>query len=185
MENKNKIYITLAIFILLFLVLVAFCIYPLMKGIQDNSKKLVSDKDKIASLQAQAIETENFSKNYGAYKPNLDKIDQLFVDSSNPVDFIEFLESTASSSQISSKISPLPSAQKTGQNFIIFQLSSKGVFSNVLNFLKKVEAGPYLVRIENLTIQNSEDKNVLKYYSSRIVNATFTIKVFTKDEIHI
>jgi hypothetical protein len=53
----------------------------------------------------------------------------------------------------------------------------------VLNFLKKIEFGPYLTEIENLTIQNlvnSEDKSVLQDYSSRKVDAVFTIKVFTK-----
>ena len=135
---------------------------------------------------------ENFKKNYDAYKPNLKKIDQLFVDPVNPVGFIKFLEDTSSESQITSQISLQPSYIENSQNFIIFQLSAKGIFPAMVSFLKKVETGQYLIKIENLTIQNdpaansapagvkSENKDISKDYSQRKVNAIFTIKAFTK-----
>ena len=194
MKNNNKIYI---IFTLASLFLVLFFIWPLLKEIEKNSKDLISAKNNMVTLGAQINETENFKKNYETYKPNLEKIDQLFIDTNNPVDFIKFLEDTASSSQITSQISLPPSSQGsqqgpkgTLQNFIIFRFSSKGGFPEVLNFSKSIEAGPYLIEIENLTIQNSETPasgapangvpNVSKDYSSRKVDAAFTIKAFIK-----
>lgn len=187
MKNSNKIYIILLIFTLTSLFLVVLFVMPILQDIEKNSKDLTSAKDNIVALSAQTNETENFKNNYETYKPNLEKIDQLFVDPNNPVDFIEFLENTASSSQITSQISLPPSSvdsQPASQNFIIFQFASKGSFSDVLNFAEKIETGPYLIEIENLTIQDSEESTSghsnISRDSSRKVDGAFTIKVFTK-----
>ena len=178
-NNNNKIYIISSVFILVSLFLVLFFIWPLFKEIEKNSYDLVLARNNIIALEAQNNETKNFKNNYSTYKPNLDRIDQLFVDPNNPVDFIEFLESTASSSQVTSQIS-LPPSSSGSKQFIVFQIISKGNFSNMMDFSKKIESGPYLIEIDNLTIQNSGEKSVSKDYSLRSVNATLMIKVFTK-----
>ena len=69
------------------------------------------------------------------------------------------------------------------QNFIIFQFASEGNFSNLLNFTKKIEAGPYLIEIESLTFQNlgnSGNQNAPDDYSTGKLAANFTIKAFTE-----
>lgn len=193
MKPSNKIYIISSLFALASLLLLIFFIWPTSKEIEQNSQDLISAKNDIVTLDAQIAETNAFKKNYGNYKPNLDKLDQLFIDPNNPVDFIKFLEDTASVSQITSQISLPPfsqNSQQAAQNFILFQFASKGSFSGVLDFAKKVEAGPYLIELENLTIQNSAVTtsgvspiaalSALKNYSSRTVDATFTIKAFIK-----
>ncbi len=167
--------------------LAVFFIFPLLNEIKINSKDLISAKNRVAFLSAQTKETENFKNNYEAHRPNLDKIEKMFVDSDNPVDFIKFLEKTATDLSITSQIS-LPSSKNsmgTGPESIIFQLSSKGSFSEMLNFTQKIETGPYLIEIENLTIQNSQEKDTQEKdtsedYLSRKVDATFTIKAFIK-----
>lgn len=184
MKNNNKIYLIFSIFTLALLFLAIFFIWLLFQDIQGSSNDLVSAKDRIIALNAQIKETRNFNKNYQAYKANLDKIDQLFVDPNDPVKLIEFLENTASSSRATAQVSLL-TPQQEGQDFISFQVACRGGFSDVLDFSKKVEAGPYFIEIESLTIQNAElpvsgQSNVIADYSSRTVNATFVIKVFTK-----
>ena len=174
---NNKIYTTLFILLAVFLILIVFLIWPLFREIQKNSADLVSAKNNIATLNAQTSQITNFKDNYQSYKPELDKIDQLFADPNNLIGFIEFLENTASNSQVTSKISLQPSSfgpnqtpKGAPQDFIMFQSSLQGSFSQVMDFIKKIEAGPYLVEIENLNIQNSDKK----------VGATLTIKVYIK-----
>jgi len=182
MKNNNKIYIILSIFAAASLILIVFFILSIFKGIEGSSKELVSTKNNIDTLSAQTNATEDFQKNYGSYKPNLDKVNGLFIDSSNPVDFIEFLEGEAASSKIRVQIS-LPPSSPGLQHFAAFQISSKGDFSGVLDFLKKIEKGAYLAEIENLTIKNLEDADISDYivYSSRKVEAALTVKVFEKE----
>jgi hypothetical protein len=171
-NNNKKIYTILAIFTFLSLFLIVFIISPLLSGIKNDSAELVLGKNKIVTLEAQNFETENFKKNYDTYKSNLEKIDQIFVDPNNPVDFIRFLENTASECSVTSQISLSFSkdSQKTNQNFVILKFYSNGDFSDLLDFSKKIELGVYLIEIENLTIQEAEEK----------FNANFTIKVFIK-----
>ena len=192
MKNNKKNYTILLIFALASLFLILFFIWTLLKEIENNSKDLTLAKANIVSLVAQTNEIQNFKKNYKIYEPDLEKIDQLFIDSDNLVDFIKFLEDTSSVSKITSQISLPPSSQISqqsqkiaSQDFIIFQLASKGGFSEVLNFVEKIETGPYLIEIENLTIQNlqesaTESPNMIANYSSRKIDAKFTIKVFIK-----
>jgi len=166
--------------------LIVFCVWPIFNGIKKDSNDFISAKNDIVAMDAQNVETENFKQNIGVYEPSLEALSKMFVDPADPVNFIKFLEDTASGDKVSSKISLPPSSQdstKPVQNFILFQFSSKGGFLDMKDFLKKIEAGPYLIEIENLTIQNLEDKqnnNAIKNYQLRSVEAVFTIKVFTK-----
>jgi len=176
MKTSNKFYIILSIFASFAIAFAAFDVW-LLKGIEKNSGDLISAKNNIAALNTQISGAENFKKNYVDLKPNLDKISQMFVDPENPVDFIKFLEDTAYACQITSKISLADisgSDAKNKQDFIVFQFFSSGYFPEMLNFSKKIEAGPYLVEVENLTIQNAKDAKDGK------VDATFTIKAFIK-----
>lgn len=176
MKKNNKIYITLSVFTLISLFLIIFFIFPTLKDIEKNSQSLILARNNMAALGEQINETESFKKNYGTYEPDFKKIDNLFTDPGNPVDFIEFIENAAYDSKLTSQIS-LHSYQNS-EGFIIFQVSCKGGFSGVLNFLEEMETGPYFIEIEDLIIQNSKDSNLKDY--SRKVDANFTIKAFVK-----
>lgn len=165
--KNNKIYIILSVFALISLFLIVFLIWPLFNEIKKNSQDLISARNSMVTLSAQTSETDKFKKNYDGYKLNFERIDQLFIDPNNPVNFIEFLERTANNSGITSQIS-LPLSSKESKDFIIFQLSSKGSFEGVLNFLEKIESGPYLIEVGSLNIKNSVN----------VVDASFTIKAF-------
>ncbi|MCX6760810.1 MAG: hypothetical protein NTZ84_01730, partial [Candidatus Nealsonbacteria bacterium] len=99
-------------------------------------------------------------------------------DSEVPVDFISFLEKTASQSSVSIEISPF-SAGKSGKDswpFLNFQVNINGSFPSFLSFLEKIENSPYLIEIQNLNIsQSAEVKN-----SSGNVNALISFKAFSK-----
>jgi len=179
-SNKNKkIYIILSVFGIISLLLAIFLIWPLFKEISDKSADLILTKSNIADLDSQISEVEKFKKNYQEYKPNFDKIDRLFIDANNPVEFIEFLENSATQLQVTSQIS-LSQVTVAPQPFVTVRVSSKGSFSGVSNFVKKVETGPYLVEIQSLNIQNSQDSNAPKELVPKTFEASLSIKVFIK-----
>ena len=171
--NKSKnIYTTVLIFSVVSLLLFIFCIWPLFVGIKKNSDDLISAKNSMFALKQQINETKIFKNNFEGYKTNLDKIDQLFIDSDDTVDFIQFIEATAYTYGVTSKIS-IPQSSTTSNQFTVFQVSFEGSFAAISSFTREIEAGPYMVEIENLTIHNILDK-------SKKADATFAIKVFTK-----
>ncbi|MCX6723774.1 MAG: hypothetical protein NT155_01205 [Candidatus Staskawiczbacteria bacterium] len=188
-KNISKTSKILLAFATVVLILIAFVIWPTLKSIEKNSKDLISAKNSVATLAAQNKETQNFKKDYESYKPNLTKIDQLFVDQADPVNFIEFLEDAANNHQVSLQISLPSGPQDSTQQYAIFQIACKGSFSNILDFMKDIETGAYLIDVESASIRNSAnfstDKKtgepVVSYpanYSLREIDAAFSIKAF-------
>ena len=180
---KNKIYITAVAFCLAAALLISFFIWPLYIGIKNDSKKLISRRNEAAILQAQSIEVENFKKIYYTYKPNLEKIGQLFIDQKNPAEFIKFLETTAADSGLKVKISLTASSAKEKNDFITFQLFCNDDFLKIMRFSEKLEHGPYLIDIKSFSAKNSGESAISKNNGSGKVDANFSINAFTKKEL--
>jgi hypothetical protein len=167
MKINNKKNQVLYLFLtLLILGLVSICVW-LFDGIKNDSQSIISAKNETASLKAQIIETEKFKANYSKYEQGFELVDKMFVNPSDPVDFIKFLEATAETHKISTKISLSQPDQET----MLFQLSCKGDFLGSLNFIKEIESGQYFIKIEKLSIQNSDDDTI---------RSDFSIKAFIK-----
>lgn len=181
LKPKNQIYIISAVFGLIVLSLIMFFVFPYIQEIRKNSEDLVSGRNNLAFLRDQVSEVEKFKSNYETYKPNLEKISQLYVDSKNPADFFEFLEKITSVSQIRSEVSLLanpPGAKNVAA--IDFQIFSQGEFSKTLKFLEKLETGPYLIEIKNLSITNSRQDSSSKKSSVKLVDANLSIRAYIK-----
>lgn len=171
--TKKEIYITASVFFLVSLFLVLFFLYPTFNDITKESQNLVSQENSVILLEKEFDETGNFQKNYMEYQPNLQKIENLFIDSQNPVAFIKFLEKTASDFGLVLEISS-PFFTKEGDvSFANFQISVTGGFSGILKFTKALEYGPYLVRIQNLDINNNTGPNHIKEEEASILIKAF------------
>ena len=158
MNKKN--YIIILVFSLLSLSIIVFFIWPYFIEIRARSEELVLEKDQVSSLNIKINELDNFEKEYDNYLPNLQKIEQMFVDPQDPIDFIEFIEDVASDSKIILQVSPQFSSQSKSKN-IIFQLSGRGNFYDLSVFLERLEHSPYLVNIESLNVSSRKDGGVL------------------------
>lgn len=158
MPPKNQIYFIIAMFIPFFLMLVFFAIYPIFKSIQNHSSELSSIKNEIQLINQQNKEVADFKKKYESYKDGLANLQSLFVGQQNPVDFIEFIEKTAREENVTdfTKSIVQDPKQKT-EGPIEFKISFSGSFSNIIGFAEKVEKGPYLVKIDQLKINQVQD----------------------------
>lgn len=169
MDIKKQIYIIISVLSLSLLFLILFFIWPLFKEIEQSSKSLALQKKSAVNLELQLEEAKKFKQKYESYRPAFQKIDSMFIDSSNPVKFIEFLENTAQNQNIKLQISaPLFSKEKD-LTFANLQLSASGDFSGIIKFIKEIEAGPYLIQTQNLNIENR-----------KTTTANISIKAFAK-----
>jgi len=177
---KNSIYTATSIFGLVILISILFVIIPLLGEIKKNSNDIVVRKASLILLESQASEIGKFKNNYELYKPNFNKIDQLYVDPKNPVDFFKFLEAEASYYKIKSIVSL--SANLTGKNiqFINFKISTQGNFVDILAFLEKIETGPYLIKAGNLIIKKMPQADISKKSNLEIVAADFSMEAYIK-----
>jgi hypothetical protein len=179
MASRKKIYIIILVFFLIAVFLILFFVYPIFKEIQENYEDLISGKNDFFIMAEEFSEVENFRQKYEEYKANLEKTDNLFVDSQNPVEFIKFLEKTASDAGVNLEISSPSFSQGDKFSLIIFRLSSYGDFSKNLSFIRKLETGPYLIGIKNLDIGRYKDIKNLKEQSENL-KIVFLVNVFAK-----
>lgn len=129
------------------------------------------------NLQIEKI--DNFKKKYDNYKENFQKIDQLFIDSQNPVEFIKFLEKSARDYDADiniNLISHLANNKTENNPSIIFLIKLVSDSSSVLKFSEKLENAPYLISIQNLTIKKPKKLTNENIYPQSKVEADFTIE---------
>ncbi len=184
MKSNKKNPTIFFVFSLMIAALIIFGSWPLIDGIKKDSEDFISAKNGVSTFESQINEIENFKNSYETYRENLEKMEHLFVDSDNPVNFIKFLEDAASDTGVNLQVSILPYSgnEDSSLKFILFQLFLKGKFEDILSFVNKMEFGDYLVEINGLTIENQKenlaskkDNNALRENSS-VIN----IKVFAK-----
>jgi len=176
LKFKNKIYIISSLFLILFLALILFFIWPTANGIKEESENFALAKKEIAVFSAQSEELQKFKKNYSDYQANLEKIGKAFIDQQNPLDFIEFLEKTASASEVDLEMSPLFFSKEGDSDVASLRLVAKGGFLGIIDFLESIENGSFMIEIQGLDMSHFEDKKI----GTKGTQANLSIKSLAK-----
>jgi hypothetical protein len=174
MTLAQKTNLILVIFIVFALVLVIFLVYPLVKNIQKGAGDLIAQRNASAELEIKIQNLKKFQAASENYQSNLEKIDELFISLSEPINFIKFLEEEVRASKLSIDIMPL-SSNETKSDFwpsMNFQLGVNGSFPGFLEFFEKLESSPFLIEVINL--------DASRMTSGEEIMASLLIKVYTK-----
>lgn len=186
MSLKKKINISFFIILTVIFSFLFFILRPIFLEIKKSSEDLITIKGELVSLEKEIETLTEFKAGFQEMNPALEKINQMFISSDEPLAFLVFLENTSRDYGISSKISSafMPEAKESLWPSISFQVTSSGAFPDFLKFLEKLESGIYPVEIQNLSINRlSENELKLKEFeglSLGAVRADFLIKVYTK-----
>lgn len=174
MNTKKKIISISLFFIILFLALIIFIIVPLIKEIKILSSDYKSNQEEIFLLENRLLAINKIENDYEEFLEDYtENIDLFFVDYEVPIEFIRFIESTASSSNILVKISSFSSEEDKDNllKFMNIRISAEGEFVNLMNFLEIIEKNSYFVETYNLE---------MKKISEEIISFSMLIKVFAK-----
>lgn len=183
---KKRIVINSIIFGTVGLALIGLLIYPLFKGIKRNSETLAAMKGELVLSQGKSVDLEKIKKDYDKHRPDLEKIQWLFVDPNIPIDLIESWEKAAIDSGVSGDISPisLKAAKTDPWDSIAFQVIITGSFPDFLRFLQKIETNLYLTEIKSLTVKRLSEQELKsgkhERFSSGDISANLKVKVFTR-----
>jgi len=192
MDTKKKNNITIAIFLGSTILLIGFVISPLFQGIKNDSKELVSQKQKIISLETKIENLGKFQTLWQGIESDFQETEKLFIDSEAPVEFISFLEAIAKDCQMAIKISSAPSSgtEKDPWPSLFFQISSATSFPKFLKFLEKLETSPYLIEIPSLNVRELTEAELKSTphqglvggegYSLGDVAAALSLKVYAR-----
>lgn len=161
MQSKKKIKIDIVIFICVFVVLLIFCLSPILTKIFETTKELTSKKTILDNLEKQTIALQDFQNNSSTYEQNIQKIDKSFVSQEAPVEFIEFLEKLANSQGLKISLSSVRDiSEKRGNRLTtVFQATITGDYPTVLVFLEKLEQSPWLIMTDQVSIDKVRDNS--------------------------
>lgn len=182
MKLNNKIILSLVVFGVAACGLFVLVIFPLFQDIKTKSEGLILQKERLAEFERKIKNIKEFQAFYREHQVDLEKINALFLNSEMPVDFIEFLEGEAENSRLKIKISSSGISHGAAADFwpsLNFQVTLSGPSSNFLNFLEKLESGPYLIEVVNLNLSKPSKKEFIGGEAGDI-SANFSIKVYTK-----
>ncbi|OGZ84260.1 MAG: hypothetical protein A2599_00680 [Candidatus Staskawiczbacteria bacterium RIFOXYD1_FULL_39_28] len=174
---QNKIYLISAVFTLVILAIAMFLIWPVFKNIEGGVKELSLLKNDIVFSREEIAGLQSFQNKYEAYKPNLEKLDGMFVDPNSPIEFIKFVEKKSLDAGVVPEINMSQGLQAQGEGlaFMIFRINFKGSLQKILEISEKMEAGPYFLEIQSLKIRESSVAN-----QGQDFNASLLIKVLAK-----
>lgn len=175
MTPKKRTIITSLILGAIILLLIFFAVNPIFSQIKRESGNLIAQKKELLESEAKIKNLRDFQNNLKRYQPNLEKISQLFIDISEPIEFIEFLENEAAYSRLSIAISP-PALKKEDSDFwpaLEFSLNLNGFFPDFLQFLERLESSPYLIEPMNIGVSKTKDEK-------EAISATLLLRVYAK-----
>ena len=173
-------------FSVIFLAIVGIVIGPLVLGIEDIGTNIKEQDQNMLVLEERIAKAKEFRAFRAENEKDLAKLEKALIKAEMPLDFINFLEDVSKECQVISSFLPIasPKAEKDGLPAISFQVVITGNFSSAMKFLKKIESGPYLIQIGNLTIKN-ELGDVLEEGGAKQgqIRMDLSLKAYAKKQI--
>ncbi len=161
LKEKQKIKIDIAVFSLFLILIIFLAITPLSSQLKEDSGNLATKKSTLIFLENQIKALNDFQNSGSQYQDKINKLDTSFVSKEAPVDFIEFLEKQAKKQNL--KITLSSTALKTSQKEALLAVGFRAVligdFPDALIFLQKMEKSPWLVKVEQVSINREGFQN--------------------------
>jgi len=158
--------------------LIVFIIFFPVKVIINNISELSSIKKTLFSLEEQENNFNELSESYQANLKTINRIDNSFVNSEEPINFLTFIEDLSAELGLATKIIPA-NPQKVKNDIwpsMIFRLSSKGELGKIMVFLEKLENSQFLTEVTDISLKKLAGKDE----EPDQVEAEISLKVFAK-----
>ena len=177
MKQVQKTIIAFVVLVFAVLGVAVFVLPSLFNQLKQETENLTSCKNVLAALEQRIQNFKNFRAFSKSSQENFEKMDALFINPAEPVNFIEFLEKQAVDSSLSIEISPVLSKEiEEAWPSMCFQINLRGDFPDFLQFFEKLETSHYLIELLNLHITRIAKEEI--YHN---INASFLVKVYVKE----
>jgi len=174
MNTKLQILLSFLIFLLFTALFLAFVFFPNFEKITLSQGEIFQTLKEIQSLQAKVQKLPEYKQVEGKIISESEKIEKILINSEIPIEFLQYLESTAKDCKVNLKILSLQKEKLLQDNLqaLTIQISVNGKFPDIFCFLKQIENSNYLVQITNL--------NITKLEKEKVIEANFQLEVFGK-----
>jgi hypothetical protein len=128
-----------------------------VRGVDNFSESIRGIESDVATKEEERRLARHSQDLLEEKKEDLAKIYRLFVNRDHPVEFIEELERLAAETKNTVSLDISDSEQASDSLF--FRVSVKGSKESVVNYLRLMEAAPYLITIQEINYRTLEGKN--------------------------
>lgn len=132
-------------------------LFYLSKLITAKTDLLVEAKHKLKAYERKDESLAQLQQDYDKVEEGMDVLNQALPDRAKIVDLIDQIESEASSSGIAAKISfgqQSIQSENGGVKSLVFNVSIKGTYYKIVEFIKDLEKMPQVITVEKMNIQS-------------------------------
>lgn len=175
-----KLYITIAIIIVIFITTIIGAVLPLVKKIGDISGQYLNTEQQIVNAVEKRNQIFKIEQEFNEIKDSISKINSSLTDSSKFLDVLIKLEQLAESQGNRHEISILEPQKKDSSQFkhLFFRIILIGSFNSVMNFINQLENANFYGKIEKIEITKTP-QNIQEANPAEDIKATLEVKIFT------
>ena len=163
--------------------LIVFIIFFPAKIVIKDINELSSLRKTLFSLEEQEDNFDNLNKSYRINLETIKGIDNVFINSEEPVDLLTFIEDLSEELELSTKITPtVPQESKSDiWPSMIFRLSCKGGPEKLIAFLEKLENSRYLMEMTDINLKKAKVLSTPgQEENSDQIEAEFTLRAYAR-----
>jgi hypothetical protein len=160
-------------------------IFLLFQNVKDQTENASKIQNDISSTESQNQYVMSLQESLKNSNPDITKIDNSILSTDQDVTFIESFETLAKNNGLSIVINSLsvgdiPNVTSNNLTSLEIRASAKGSWIGTISFLSKLEAMPFIMRVEKFDLANSSDNPIgqpLPKNSTQIWQSIFDIRV--------
>lgn len=162
MRVKNRLISIFAFLIILDLVIIYFFIFPTINKIKSTRNEIINLKIDLENKVTREKNMADLNQKIKKIEPQLEKINQIFVNENREIEFITALEDLEKKYKVTQTLNLEVNNKQKGENFtkVPIHLEVKGSFSDLMNYLNGIESLSYYVNISNISLEKSETAQI-------------------------
>jgi Tfp pilus assembly protein PilO len=153
-NTKKKIIIGSIAFPLIIGSIIYFIVLPTIKDIEKMRNEIEMQRVDLEMKYIKGQSLKKLSENLKTIEPQLAKLDKIFIDQDQVLEFVTTLEEIANINGIDQKINLMPekSVKKNRYKKIPLQIFASGNFFKQLNYLMDLETLNYYININSIEL---------------------------------
>lgn len=159
---RNKITVSLAVWLAIILFLIYFIVMPTIKEIKTMGHLIETQREDLEKKYIKGQSLKQLAENLNKIEPKLKLLDQIFINKNRELEFITSLENEADKNQVGQKINLSAPQEEANLDFQKsgLQLYTKGGFIKQLEYLLALERLNYYINVNLIELSLAGDEQV-------------------------
>ena len=157
---KKKISISIVVSVLIIGGLVYFVVIPIINDIKKMGEKIENQRIDLEQKYIKGQSLKQLTENLKKIEPQLIILDQIFIKQDYELEFITKLEEIAEQNNVSQTINLNTAKINKDKSYqtLPLQLSARGNYKNIMNYLINLEALNYYINIDSIDLSSASTK---------------------------